>query len=87
MQGGAYLNLVALMCWTTNDHVVYGEAIQHNSHLPERERCLLIKLSKCCAAVSEQTPTDAKGLLNITGMGGAPSPWSKMPPQCEEKGW
>ena len=51
------------------------------------------KLSNCCISIygrcmsTEKTPTDAEGLLSFTGMGGAPSPWSKMPAHREEKGW
>ena len=51
------------------------------------------KLSSCCTSIysrfmsTEQTQTDAEGLLSFTGMGGAPSPWSKMPAHCQEKGW
>lgn len=63
-QGESYLNLVALVCWTTNHHVVYDEIIQHNAHLPEM--FFDPGLSSRCSAIysrgmsTEQAPTAQK---------------------------
>ena len=40
MQGQAYLNLLALVRWTADDHVVYGEVVQQNAHLPDMHKSM-----------------------------------------------
>jgi hypothetical protein len=71
MQGQAYLNLLALVRWTADDHVVYGEVVQHNAHLPDMHKEHVIQRTS--------NPHAVNGLLSLrlTGMGGTPLPWSE----------